>query len=168
MKIAIAAAAAALSVALTACGGGSGNNNSAQHSPTAKQGNGGAKVKQFNPLHVAHNWLSGGSDQINMGAVGGSGETGNASITQKKGGSQVVIHVNEPKGAKQPAHIHQGSCKKPNQTPWKVLHDVVNGTSSTFVPGLSVSKVKSGPYAIIVHQSATNMQKYVACGNLQL
>lgn len=159
--VAMAIAAALL---LTACGGHA--NNNPKNAPASPVGNGGAHVKQLNPLHVAHNYLAGGSLQINMGQVGHSGESGNASVVAKKGGVEVTIHVNEPKGAVQPAHIHKGSCAHLNPAPWKMLSNVVNGTSQTFVPGVTVGQLKGMTDAINVHKSITDLKTYVACGDL--
>jgi hypothetical protein len=152
--------AAVVILALAACGGGGGGNQGG--------GNGNAgQVKQVNPLHVAHNAMAGHSLQINMGAQNNSGETGNASVTDVKGGANVTINVkSEPKGLSQPAHIHQGTCAKLNPAPWKPLTSVVDGKSFTHVPGLTVAELKKGKYAINVHKSANDLKTYVSCGDL--
>ncbi len=156
VSIALAAGAA---LALAACGGGGGGNNN---------GNAG-QVKQVNPAHVAHNEMAGHSLQINMGAQSNSGQTGNASVTDVKGGANVTINVQkEPKGASEPAHIHQGTCAKLNPAPWKALTPVVNGKSFTHVPGVTVAQLKKGKYAINVHKSANDLKTYVSCGDLVL
>lgn len=159
-KLVSAALALGATLALAACGGG-GNNNS-----NANNGNAG-QVKQVNPAHVAHNAIAGHSLQINMGAQNHSGETGNASVTDVKGGANVTINLQkEPKGASQPAHIHQGTCAKLDPAPWKPLTPVVNGKSFTHVAGLTVAQLKKGKYAINVHKSANDLKTYVSCGDL--
>jgi hypothetical protein len=165
--IAVALASAAL---LTACGGGGGNNNQNAGNNAGQGGNKGSQqVKQMNPLHVAHNAIAGHSLQINMGQQNNSGEAGNASVVDVKGGANVTIAVkSEPKGASQPAHIHKGTCAKLDPAPWKPLTPVVNGKSFTHIAGLSVADIKKGKYAINVHKSANDLKTYVSCGDLVL
>ena len=166
-----AAAALGLAIALAACGGGGGNNNqNAGNNPGSSGGNKGSQqVKQMNPLHVAHNEISGHSLQINMGQQNNSGEAGNASVTDVKGGVNVAIHIkSEPKGLSQPAHIHKGTCTKLDPAPWKPLKPVVNGESMTHLAGVTVAEIKKGKYAINVHKSANDLKTYVSCGDLVL
>jgi hypothetical protein len=157
-------------VALAACGGGGGNNNqNGNNNANAKGNSGSQQVKQMNPLHVAHNAIAGGSLQINMGQQNKSGEAGNASVVDYKGGVNVTIHIkSEPKGASQPAHIHKGTCKKLDPAPWKPLNPVVNGQSFTHLAGVSVAQIKKGNYAINVHKSANDLKTYVSCGDLTI
>lgn len=167
-----ATAALGLAALLTACGGGGGNNNqNAGNNAASGGGNKGSQqVKQMNPLHVAHNEMAGHSLQINMGQQNNSGQAGSASVTDAKGGgANVTIEIkSEPKGASEPAHIHQGTCTKLNPAPWKPLTPVVNGKSFTHIPGLTVAEIKKGKYAINVHKSANDLKTYVSCGDLVL
>jgi len=166
-----AGTAAVLMLALAACGGGGGNNNSNAGNNAGQNGGnkGSQQVKQMNPLHVAHNEIAGHSLQINMGQQNNSGQAGNASVTDVKGGANVTINLkSEPKGASEPAHIHQGTCTKLNPAPWKPLNPVVGGRSFTHVAGLSVAQLKKGKYAINVHKSANDLKTYVSCGDLVL
>ena len=143
IKTHTAAAVLALgtALALAACGGGGGNNNkNAGNNPKSNGNAGSQQVKQMNPLHVAHNAIAGHSLQINMGQQNNSGQAGNASVVDVKGGANVAVHIkSEPKGASEPAHIHKGSCAKLDPVPWKPLNPVVNGTSMTHIAGLSVA-----------------------------
>lgn len=165
-----AAAAAAAALLLAACGGGGGNNNHNGGNNAGQSGSKGSQqVKQFNPLHVAHNEISGHSLQINMGQQNNSGQAGNASVTDVKGGVNVAIHIkSEPKGASEPAHIHKGTCSKLDPSPWKPLKPVVNGQSFTHLAGVTVAELKKGKYAINVHKSANDLKTYVSCGDLTL
>jgi hypothetical protein len=165
------AAALGLALLLAACGGGGGNNNkNAGNNAASPSGNSGSQqVKQMNPLHVAHNYIAGHSLQINMGQQNNSGQAGNASVTDVKGGANVTINLKgEPKGASEPAHIHKGTCVKLDPAPWKPLTSVVDGKSFTHIPGLTVAELKKGKYAINVHKSANDLKTYVSCGDLQL
>ncbi|MBV8727571.1 MAG: hypothetical protein JO233_07280 [Candidatus Eremiobacteraeota bacterium] len=120
-----------------------------------------------NVMHKMHNAMSSKVLNINMGALNGSKQNGTASIKDVSGGVWVKVSVfNEPKGASEPAHIHQRSCKNINPAPWKVLSNVVNGTSTTTVKGISVATLKKAKYAINVHQSAANLKHYVSCGDI--
>lgn len=155
-------AALAAALLLTACGGGSNKTN------TGNTETSGTQVKQLNPMHAAHNAISGRVLNINMGAMNGSKQDGSASITDKNGGVEVTVHLNnEPKGASQPSHIHRGSCKNLDPAPFKPLHNVVDGTATTFVPGISVAELKGGQFAINVHKSLDDLKTYVSCGDLK-
>jgi hypothetical protein len=163
----IALAAALLgALMLAACGGGGGGN---ANTNTGNKETSGTQVKQVNPAHVAHNAMSGSVMNINMGAMNGSKQDGSASITNKGKGVEVVVKLNnEPKGASEPSHIHQGTCKKINPAPWKPLKNVVDGTATTMVPGVTVAELKKGTYAINVHKSAADLKTYVSCGDLKI
>ncbi len=165
----LAAASLVAALLLCACGGGNKGNNG-NNGNTTNTGNtmsSGTRVKQFNPLHNAHNAISGHLLNINMGALNGSKQDGAASAGDKNGGLQVSIHVyNEPKGASEPAHIHKGTCKNIDPAPWKSLNNVVNGSSMTNISGVSVAELKKGHYAINVHKSLNDLKTYVSCGDL--
>ena len=121
-----------------------------------------------NTMHRMHNAMSGKVQNINMGPLNGSKQNGTATIKGVPGGVWVKVAVfNEPKGASEPAHIHAGTCDKLNPAPWKPLSNVVNGTSTTTIKGVTVDQLKGAHYAINVHASAANLKKYVSCGDLK-
>ncbi|GAC1654424.1 MAG: hypothetical protein NVS9B12_04980 [Vulcanimicrobiaceae bacterium] len=121
-----------------------------------------------NTLHRMHNAMSGKVQNINMGELNKSEQNGTAVVKGAPGGVWVKIAVfHEPKGASEPAHIHQGTCQKGNPSPWKPLNNVVNGTSITVVKGVTVDQLKDGHYFLNVHKSATDLKTYVSCGNLK-
>jgi len=173
-KFRIGAAIAALTAAfaLTACGGGKSSNTNAGASPTAAgspavASTAAGKAAAPNAANVVHNAVSGKALNINMGAMSGSNQTGTASVTDKGNGVEVVVHLNnQPQGTSQPAHIHKGTCKNLDPVPWKPLNNIVGGTATTMVPGLTVAELKKGHYAINVHKSATDIKTYVSCGDL--
>lgn len=105
---------------------------------------------------------------VKMGAQNGSGQNGTATIVNKGSGVLVTVTVsNEPKGASEPAHIHAGTCSKLNPAPWKPLSNVVNGVSTTTVPGVTVAQLTGKTkYAINVHKSAAMLKVYVSCGGI--
>lgn len=95
----------------------------------------------------------------------GSGESGTATLTQVGEDVKVVISLKGAPATAQPAHIHDGTCAKLGDV-YKPLSDVVNGSSTKVVTGITIDKLLGGTYAINVHESASNLGKYVACGNI--
>lgn len=103
---------------------------------------------------------------VNIGAQNGSGETGTAMLTQMGADVKVVISLKGgPATTPQPAHIHDGTCADLKGVAYP-LTSVVGGNSTTTVPGVTIDKLLGGTYAINVHESASNLGKYVACGNI--
>jgi hypothetical protein len=120
-----------------------------------------------NMMNSARNMMSKNSLTINMGQQNRSGQDGQAFVKDTPGGLWVKVVVrNERRGASEPAHIHMGTCAHLNPAPWKMLSNVVNGSSITTVPGVTVAWLKKGHYAINAHQSAANLKHYVSCGDL--
>ncbi|MBI3576928.1 CHRD domain-containing protein [Candidatus Gottesmanbacteria bacterium] len=104
---------------------------------------------------------------VALSALGSSGETGTAILSEERGKAKVVISVTgEPAGAIQPAHIHIGACP----TPGKVLYSLTNvvaGTSETTIAASLADLKAQLPLAINLHESAAMIKKYVACGDLK-
>ena len=101
-----------------------------------------------------------------MRALSGSGQSGTATLTSPSGGYQtLIIDLNgEPKGASEPAHIHPGTCAKPNPVPKFVLKPVVSGRSVTTIPALAP---KGSTWTILVHKGdMAAMNSYVSCGDI--
>lgn len=97
----------------------------------------------------------------------GSSEFGNVMFTEKAGKAVVRITLQNAKGKVQPAHIHAGSCIALGAVTY-ALNNVVNGVSETTLK-VSLAELKEKlPLAINVHKSASEANKYVACGNLEL
>lgn len=96
----------------------------------------------------------------------GSGENGTATLTQSGDDVKVVIALKGAPGTTpQPAHIHDGTCTNLKGVAF-ALSNVVGGSSTTTVKGTTIAKLLGGSYAINVHQSAADLGKYVACGNI--
>ncbi len=120
-----------------------------------------------NAMHNMHNAMSKSSLNINMGQQNKSKQDGTAMLKAVPGGVWIKVSVlNEPKGASEPSHIHEGTCAKLNPAPWKALSNVINGTSVTTVKGITIAQLKASHYAINVHQSAANLAHYVSCGDI--
>lgn len=117
-------------------------------------------IAAFGPAAAATSTLKVALTQEN-----GSGESGTATLTQQGGNVQVVIALKGAPATAQPAHIHDGTCAKLGGVAYP-LTSVVNGSSTTVVKGVTIDKLLGGTYAINVHESAANLGKYVACGNV--
>ncbi|MFY9664044.1 MAG: hypothetical protein WAL67_01255 [Candidatus Cybelea sp.] len=104
---------------------------------------------------------------ITMNEQNGSGESGTATLTQVGDDVQVVITLKGgPATTPQPAHIHTGTCAKLGGVVYP-LSNVVDGASTSTVKGVTIDKLLTATHAINVHESAANLDKYVACGNIE-
>jgi hypothetical protein len=95
----------------------------------------------------------------------GSGESGTATLTTDGEKTKVVIALDNPSTAPQPAHIHEGSCAELDPTPAYALDNVVEGSSTTVVDE-PLDRLRDRDYAINVHKSADQLDIYIACGDL--
>jgi Cu/Zn superoxide dismutase len=103
---------------------------------------------------------------IPIAAQMASGETGTATLTQAGPNVTVVLAIKgAPATTPQPAHIHTGTCTNLGGIAYP-LTNVVAGTSTTTVKGVTIDKLLGASYAINVHASADNLGKYVACGQI--
>lgn len=127
----------------------------------------GQTIAATNTMNHVNNAMSAHSMTINLGAQNNSKQDGQAFLNDTAAGLTVKVQVkNEPAGASEPAHIHQGTCAKLNPAPWKPLSNVVHGVSVTTIKGLTIADLKKAKYAINVHESAANLAHYVSCGDL--
>jgi len=105
------------------------------------------------------------SVNVRIHAQNKSGESGTAKLTPE-GADKTRVEVSlkgAPSGTPQPAHIHEGTCKKLDPKPKYGLENVVDGKSSTIVP-VGIDAVRG--MAINVHKSAQDLKTYVACGDI--
>jgi Cu/Zn superoxide dismutase len=103
---------------------------------------------------------------VKLNALNGSGETGTATLTQLKGGVNVVVALKNAPAAAQPTHIHIGTCGNINKAPEYPLVNTVNGAGTSTVAGVTIKQLLAGKYAINVHKSTMDLATYVACGNI--
>ncbi len=110
---------------------------------------------------------SGAGTKLGMQEQSNSGQVGDVTLFQRGQNTLVVINIkSEPRGHREPAHIHRGhSCDDLNPKPAFGLADVVNGWSRTLVQ-YPMDKLLSGNYVVNAHISATNLPHYVSCGQL--
>jgi hypothetical protein len=135
----------------------------------------GAKMKRFTLLlaslafvAVAQLTSAGAATSsltVALQAQNDSGESGTATLTQTDGGVNVVLAITGAPASAQPAHIHDGTCAdlKGVADP---LTSATDGKSTTMLKGVTIDQLLKGTYAINVHESAANLGKYVACGNI--
>ncbi|HYZ17161.1 MAG TPA: hypothetical protein VE591_12190 [Candidatus Acidoferrum sp.] len=104
--------------------------------------------------------------QIHLAPQNNSGETGTATLMDSPQGLIVRLRVNGGDQTGQPAHIHKGTCAKLDPTPEYPLKTVINGQSETTIPKVTIAELLKSPSAINVHKSTSDIQTYVACGNI--
>lgn len=110
---------------------------------------------------------SGRSITLSMKAQNGSGESGTATLRQIGKNVMVMLDITGSGEKKQPAHIHTGTCSKLNPAPKYPLTLVEDGKSVTTIKDFSLADLTRSSMAINVHESTTNIKKYVACGNIK-
>jgi hypothetical protein len=102
---------------------------------------------------------------VTLRAQNNSGLTGRVTLTDA--GSQTMVQLTlTGSDEAHPAHIHDGTCANLDPTPLYPLANVQGGMSSTTVPA-ALTELPSSPKAINVHRSASEMQTYVACGDIR-
>jgi hypothetical protein len=105
--------------------------------------------------------------EITLAESMGSGQTGRATLTDAGGFTDVVIEVDgEPVSDSQPAHIHEGTCENLTPEPAFGLPNVDGGVSEATVE-VPFADLLSGTYAINLHMSASDLETYTSCGNIQ-
>lgn len=96
-----------------------------------------------------------------------SGISGEVALSPtSEGALEVEIELDGSDGGPHPAHIHEGSCDDLNPEPAFPLEDVVDGESETTVE-ISVDDLVATEYAVNVHESAENVDVYVACADVR-
>jgi hypothetical protein len=103
--------------------------------------------------------------QIHLTGQNDSGESGTATLMDGAKGLIVKLRVTGGSAA-QPVHIHKGTCAKLDPKPAYPLKTVIDGSSETTVPGITIAELLKAPYAINVHKSTSEIPTYVACGNI--
>ena len=108
-----------------------------------------------------------GDISVALAELSGSGQSGTATLTAENGEKVRVAITLDGKGrASHPAHIHEGSCDDLNPTPAYPLASVEEGSSETVLEGVGIEKLQDGDYALNVHESDSEPDEYIACGNL--
>ena len=151
---------ALLAVTLVACSGQSQQSSTSSSAPENGAATAGA-MATAQPVPGQADTMT-----IQIHAKNGSGESGTATLTRLGAKTRIVIGIKgENTTGKQPAHVHKGTCAKLDPKPAYPLHDVVLGKSNTVIDA-SLDELVATPMAINVHESAQNLGKYVACGDI--
>ncbi len=94
------------------------------------------------------------------------GETGTVTFKQVPGGVRVAIKMAGGGNGRQPVHIHEGACGNLNPLPKYSLGDIVHGSDTTMISGITIGDLLKGKYAIDVHFSSADIKRYVACADI--
>lgn len=112
-----------------------------------------------------------GGNKVSLQQVGGSGVTGEATISAQGEGTMVMVTLmNAPQGP-HAGHIHQGTCDSPGQivAPLETVTIPTangNGTSHSTVP-LGVPAMMDGRHIIAYHENAgDNPGAPIVCGSI--
>lgn len=96
------------------------------------------------------------------------GETGTVTLEQIPSGVKIVVKMAGGQNGTQPIHIHTGTCAKLNPVPTYVLTNIVHGSSTTTIPGITLGDLLKGKYVLDVHESSADIKRYVACAPVAL
>ncbi len=107
-----------------------------------------------------------GTEVYELHALNGSNESGTvALIPDGSAKTRVIVSIVGAPEAAQPDHIHMGTCAKLDPSPKYPLTNVVDGVSETTVP-VGISTLMASPMAVNIHESTSDLKKYVACTDL--
>ncbi len=101
--------------------------------------------------------------QVKLYAQNRPGETGTATFQQVPEGVKIVVTMGGGQNGTQPVRIHTGTCAKRNPVPTYTLTNIVDGISTTTIPGVKLGDLLKGNYVIDIHDSSADETKYVAC-----
>jgi hypothetical protein len=96
------------------------------------------------------------------------GETGEATLEQIPGGVRIVVKMSGGQNGSQPIHIQTGTCANLDPFPKYALTNIVQGSSTTTISGVTVGDLLKGVYVIDVHESSADIKRYVACAAIAM
>lgn len=105
---------------------------------------------------------------IKLYAQNRPGETGTVTFEQIPGGVNIVVKMLGGQNGSQPIHIHTGTCAKLDPAPKYALTNIVDGISTTTIPGITLGSLLEGQSVIDVHESTADITKYVACAAIAM
>jgi hypothetical protein len=106
--------------------------------------------------------------KLNLYAQNRPGETGTATLDQIPGGVTIVVKMSDGQNGSQPIHIHTGTCAELNPVPKYALTNILHGSSTTTISGITLGDLLEGKYVIDVHESSANTERYVACAAIAM
>ena len=103
---------------------------------------------------------------VKLNAIGGSRESGTATLDENAGGSGTTVKLSLHGGsaAPQPAHIHLGTCGSNGPIKWP-LKSVTAGKSTTVVPASLAVIMSTGTY-VNIHKSPNDLATIASCGTI--
>jgi hypothetical protein len=103
---------------------------------------------------------------IDLNELNDSGISGTATLTDNGDGTTTVSIAVDGATGDHPVHIHSGTCDDLDPNPTYPLNDVnADGESETDID-VALADLLAEPYAVNLHESATNLGTYVACGEI--
>ena len=99
---------------------------------------------------------------IQLDAIGGSSESGAATLTPQGAKTLVELRMKGGSGDPQPAHFHTGTCEKYAPRPLYPLQPVVKGDSRTTLD-VPLDKLTAGDLVINVHKSFADIATVASC-----
>ena len=95
-----------------------------------------------------------------------SGQSGTATLRVTSGDTTLVtLRVSEWPRDPQPVHIHDGTCENLGGIAHR-LKDINFGDSETPNMNVKLDDLRTGNFAINIHDSLTSPEIYTACGNI--
>ena len=106
---------------------------------------------------------------IKLYAQNRPGETGTATFEQVSGGVTIVVRMagGQKRLAAHPYTHGQLRDAEPRR-PEYALANIVHGSSTTTLPGVTLADLLAGQYVIDVHESSADLTKYVACAPIAM
>lgn len=126
----------------------------------------GAMMKKEDAMKPSGEAMMAETMTIKLATQSNSGITGQATLVGKGEKTEVSILLSGAgAGHNFPSHLHQGACLTPGAIKYP-LTNIVDSRSVTLLNVPLEEIEKQGPLALNVHQSATELKKYVACGDM--
>ena len=95
-----------------------------------------------------------------------SGQTGTATLRSTSGDTTfVALRVTQLPRDGQPVHIHNGTCENLGGIAYR-LADILFADSETRNIKVKLDDLRTGNFAINVHDSLASLEVYTACGNI--
>lgn len=152
-------------IAAAGCGGDD-EEDAVESATTALTDTEGAESTLEEVMTEAEEALEGGLS-LDLQEQNDSGISGTATFSPTSEGTvEVELELDGAEGEARPAHIHKGSCADLDPDPAFPLEDVVDGQSETTVD-VDVTELTASEYAVNVHESAENIDTYVACADVR-